>query len=46
LIENEEEEMYFRRIYSYRIEKVSENKDDSSMDVYMAVIKGSAFLWH
>lgn len=46
VVEYDEEEMYFRRIYSFRIEKVSENKDDPSMDVYMAIIKGSAFLWH
>ena len=35
-----------RRIYSFKIEKVSSNQDDPKLDVYMAIIKGSAFLWH
>ena len=35
-----------RRIYAFRIVKVSENMYNDQQDVYMAVIKGSAFLWH
>jgi tRNA pseudouridine38/39 synthase len=35
-----------RRIYAFRIVSVQDNKRDPSMNVYMAVIKGSAFLWH
>lgn len=35
-----------RRIYSFKIVEVSENKYDSNKNVCMAIIKGSAFLWH
>lgn len=37
---------YMRRIYSFRIVEVSQNKFSRDQDVCMAVIKGSAFLWH
>ena len=37
---------YDRRIYSFKIMQVSENKYDKNLDVYMVIIKGSAFLWH
>ena len=37
---------YMRRIYSFRIVEVSQNKFNREQDVCMAVIKGSAFLWH
>ena len=46
LIDNDEGEQYFRRMYQFKIVKVNSNIDDPSLDVYMAVIKGSAFLWH
>lgn len=41
-----EDQNYVRRIYSFKIVKVSENKYNPEFDVYMAIIKGSAFLWH
>ena len=44
--QDEEQPSLKRRIYAYRIVCVQENKHDPSLNVHMAIIKGSAFLWH
>jgi len=55
--EGDEDQNFMRRIYQFRIVKVSSadncfnsaeqiDNDSANKDVYMAIIKGSAFLWH
>ena len=41
----EAEQNFMRTIYKFEIEKVSSNQNPT-LDVYMAIIRGSAFLWH
>ena len=36
---------YLRTMYKFDIEFVQSNSDDDTLDVYMAVIKGSSFIW-
>ena len=40
------EQNFMRRIYGFRIVNMSENKYNPEQNVCMAIIKGSAFLWH
>ncbi len=35
-----------RSLYSFDVELVQENKEDDSLNVYVAIIKGKSFLWH
>ena len=42
----DEDLMFLRRIYSYKIVKVQDCPEDPTLNVHMAIIKGSAFLWH
>ena len=46
LDDQEAQQNFMRRMYSFQIVEVSENKYNKEFNVCMAIIKGSAFLWH